>query len=827
MKTFKPGPGIVLLLILANIFALSKCATAQTNPAFFSVSGKLVDSLSKRPAAWVTISIKDPALKNMAAGTTDSSGNFILQKLPAGSYTLHVARIGYLKKVVALTITNAHSGMRLDTASGTSSGAVPQTIDVGTLELRPDVKQLKGVEVTSARPLVRQESDRLVYDLQSDPDSKGSNLLDMMRKVPFVSVDADQNILLKNNSSFQIFINGKPSALVTHNPKEVLRSMPASAIQKIEVITNPPAKYDAEGFAGIINIVTNKKPGDGYSGTLNFNEAFPAGGPGIGTSFNAKAGKLGVSVFAGGSLAKVPVTLNALQRNTTGTTMTSLIQNGDRRSNSNTGYFGSDISYEWSDLRLISVQFNLSRNSNREIFNLQSDLHALNASVLESYRLKNKFKGNGAGLDASLNYQIGFKSSKSKLLTFSYRYSSYANENNNQLEIGEQVNYPLSGYAQENEAGSDEHTMQGDYVTAFKKWVFESGAKVILRGNKSDYAYRIMNASSGQLETDPLNGNNFSLAQDVLAGYTSIGYTGKQVSVKGGVRLEETLVSGDIKQDYLHVVPSLSVGLQLTGSNSLNAGFSQRLKRPGINRLNPFTDRSNPSFESSGNPGLRPSLINNLMLVYNKNGKLSVNLGLGYSMFNNLDFRIFIYDANTRITSSTYANVGKGTALSTDLYLAFNATKTVSFNFNGNLTHLDLVRHGTELPETKGLYHNFTVSSSIRPASLWRLNANLNVIGKSPVSKSVQSINKAQVNTSFSSSHGLIKDKLSLTATLNNPFKKFRDNKVQTTGLGFLENSTGQQYFRNYKFSLNYNFGRLKDTPKKTRRGIKNDDVSN
>ncbi len=165
---------------------------------------------------------------------------------------------------------------------------------------------------------MKQEVDRISYDLQADPESKVFSVLDMMRKVPLLSLDADNNILLKGNSDFKILINGKPSSMVERNYKEILRTMPASSIERIEVITTPPAKYDAEGLAGIINIITNKKLDNGYNGSLNFSERFPNGGPGFGGSFSAKFGKIGMSAFGGASIFKSPQIINSTSRNTFG-----------------------------------------------------------------------------------------------------------------------------------------------------------------------------------------------------------------------------------------------------------------------------------------------------------------------------------------------------------------------------------------------------------------------------------------------------------------------------------------------------------------------------
>jgi ferric enterobactin receptor len=792
---------LFLIISFFSTFLLNKQLAAQNGPLVYSITGNIMDSVSKKAAGWATINLINSAKITIKTSISDSTGTFTLNQIPTGAYKLEIVSIGYAPKIITINL--------LDTTI--------RHTDVGLILLSPDSKQLKGVIITGNKPVIHQEIDKLVYDLQADPDSKGNNVLEMMRKVPFVSLDAEQNIKLKNSTSFRIFINGRPSGMVENNPKEVLRSMPAATIEKIEVITNPPAKYDAEGFAGIINMVTNKKPADGYNGTLNFNESFPTGGPGMGGSFNFKSGKLIASVFTGGSISKTPVTANSLIRNATGNTPTTLIQDGKNKSDGKTGYLGTELSYEISSVQLISAQINLNGNRNSQLENQLSSLTS-NGDLLQGYQLRNAYEGNSDNIDASLNYQVSSRTKKGKALTFSYRYTTFTSDTENELNLSQITNYPYSGFLQNNHAGSDEHTAQADYTDKFKNWGLESGIKAILRSNGSTFNY-----SAAQFM-----GNDFGISQDVFSAYTSVSYNnGKNIGIKAGLRAEQTLVEGDVSQDYLNVVPSLSLAYQLKGGDNLSFGFAQRLRRPGISRLNPFVDRSNPNVESSGNPDLKPSSINNLMTGYNHNGKLTVNLGLGYSLFNNLDFRIFTYDPASRITRSIYSNIGKGAALTTDLTLGYTVTKNLNFNINGNLTYLNIKTVQNIIPKTEGWYYNFTLTSGYRPTPVWRLGASLNVIGKNPASKTFQAITQGQINTSFSSSHELTKGKLSLTAALNNPIYKFRTIETTTTGLDFTELSNNQSYLRSYRLSLNYNFGRLKDGVRKTKRGIKNDDLSN
>ncbi len=186
---------------------------------------------------------------------TEDSGDFKFDLLLPGKYKITAIAIGYHSKNVDTEITGSN------------------TIDLGEISVSSQTNNLQEVAISGDRPIIKQEVDRISYDIQADPESKVLTVLDMMRKVPLLSLDADDNIKLKGSGNYKILINGKPSSMVVRSPKDVLKSMPASSIQKIEVITTPPSKYDSEGLSGIINIITTKKIDNGYNGSLTLRAA--------------------------------------------------------------------------------------------------------------------------------------------------------------------------------------------------------------------------------------------------------------------------------------------------------------------------------------------------------------------------------------------------------------------------------------------------------------------------------------------------------------------------------------------------------------------------
>lgn len=473
--------------------------------AFFSISGKVADSTSRQPLEFVTVSLVADSSATVKADYSRMDGGFLLANVKPGGYSLVLTMVGYKTHTVSV---------RQDSTGG--------VLDMGIILLSPQAIGLTEVLVKAAKPIVTQEIDRLSYDLQADPDSKVYNALEMMRKVPFLSLDGDENILLKGSNNYRIFINGKPSGLVERNPRDVLRSMPASGIIRIEVITNPPARYDAEGMAGIINIITYKKTENGYKGSLAMNERLPVGGPSIGVSASAQMGKLGFSVLGGASLYRIPLTRNALNRTTAALEPTLLEQTGNRRSRQRSGYVGYEMSYELNERNLVSGQLNVNGSRTRAIARQQSSLRE-RAVVSQVYDLDGRNALSGSSFDASFNYQLGFKANKDRLLTVSYRYYGYDDGQHDEVALANRINYESPDYQQMNDQRFAEQSFQIDYVSPIRKVSAEIGLKAILRRNNSNFEYRSFN--DGRFEVDPALSNRFSYNQDVLSAYNSYEYT--------------------------------------------------------------------------------------------------------------------------------------------------------------------------------------------------------------------------------------------------------------------------------------------------------------
>ena len=794
----------ILLISLFTLTAKSQLSTTQ------HISGVVLDSVNKKPLTYATIILKNDKNIEINSVLTNNDGVFKIDKLTNGSYRLVLVNVGYQNKSVAVTLDNSSKNL-------------------GNLYLSPSPTQLKGVTISAERPLIKQEIDRISYDLKADPESKVNSVLEMMRKVPMLSVDGDDNIQLQGNSNYKILINGRPSGMMERNPKDILKSMPASSIERIEVITTPPAKYDGEGLAGIINIITFKKLDNGTNGTINVNHRFPVGGPGMGGSFTLKSGKFGMASNFAGNLNSTPLLNNSNTRFTTGINPTNLFQTGVRDSEGKSGYIGTELSFEIDSLNLISAQINYNASDN-ESFNAQNSLLSNNNAIIQRYELNNNSTGSGNGIDAAINYQLGFKKDKNQLLTFSYRYYDFTNNQFNNVNIINPIAYNLTDYQQFNSGGSKEQTLQVDYTLPIKKLIIEAGAKAIFRDNNSNFEVQSLN-QDGNYAIDALRTNIFDNTQNVYGIYNTYQFNLNQWGIKAGLRAEQTAINANFygsddqfTSNALNFIPSISINRKFKNNTSINFGASSRIQRPGINQLNPFVDRSNPNFETTGNPDLKPMSGNSVEMSFSSFKKLQLNVGLRGMFFKDIIMPRIVTDEITNITRSSYGNNGTATmvGLNVNANYPFSSKLRASLNLTANYGRVNGEVNGT-LINTKGLMKRAFGSLTYRPSKTWQATGSVNYNGRN---FTLQGSTNAFVTSSLSINKDFLANKLSISLAANNAFNKYRNVINSINGPSFTQESFNQNYQRNFTTSVNYRFGKLKEAIKKNKKGINNSDVS-
>ncbi|WP_293788571.1 outer membrane beta-barrel family protein [uncultured Pedobacter sp.] len=794
---------LVLIFIFSAVFCYGQ--------ASISLVGKVADSSTKHFIPLVSVSFSAVGFDVKKSTLTDTSGYFTFEVSPRYDYILTISCIGYEQKTITV-----HKDWLKST----------KTFNLDTIYLPRKSKKLDEVIVTGNRPKIRQEIDRLIYDIQADKDHKVLNVLEMMSKVPLLSLDGEENVLLKGSGSYRIFINGRPSAMFVNNPKEALRAMPASSVKQIEVITTPPAKYDAEGLAGIINIVLNKKLVDGYSASIgiNYNNTV---GTGENLTLSGKKGKFGITGRAYLFQDFERHLQKSVWRQTFSPYQSSFSQSGDYSFKGSYFTESVELSYDIDTLNLLTASINFTNTR----YDDQTLISALSLNdqqqLFQSYQARNLNPQRESGLNLDVNYQKGFKNKKDRLLTLSYQYQHAPERQTNDVYFTNKQNYTMSDYWQKNQASLTEQTFQADYVHPVSKFTFEGGGKAIFRNNTSDFTTGLLAPINGSTNSYLQPDDEFTYSQNIFSLYQSWRFKIKSIELKTGLRLEHTIVNGDfvtqqqsLNTSYTNLIPVISIQHRLK-QGALNFGFTQRINRPGIGQLNPFVNRANPAFASSGNPDLKAVLKNNLELSYSRYGKANINISSSYSFSNNT-----IQTVTTLVDSIAYTsfeNLGKDRGLSLNLSVSYPFTKALSVTLNSELNYVWL----------KGTYNNYSFTNSGLQGYAygnvsydfkenWRFSLASTLRGRDIF---LQGSSNGYIASTFRVSRNLFQKKFTVAATANNPFSKYRYVLAKTNGIDFIQERNTQRFYRSFSLSLNYNINNLKSSIRKNDRGIKNDDL--
>jgi hypothetical protein len=794
----------LMIIIALQCSSFATNLKAQENK--YQISGVIVDSLTQKEGEYFTVSLKkDAVIKSVVS---DERGKFTFSGISKGQYTLILGSLGYKQKQLALQV-----------------GA---DVDLGRISMTATGNELNEVAVFGSRPIIKQEPDRITYDIQADPESKVLTVMDMMRKVPLLSVDADDNVKLKGTGNYRILINGKPSGILTRDPKEYLKSMPAAGVQKIEVITTPPSKYESEGLSGIINIITARKLENGYNGNVNVRQQLP-GGPGGNVNLTVKQGNFGANLYGGTGIWKIGGIKMTDIRNSRGTAVpSSLYSVGFQEIDNRFAWGGAELSYEIDSLNLITVEINPYGGYNQQDLNQHFDI--TDGSVFSGYDMDSRTRYEWGGTDYTLNYQKGFKDKKEHLLTFSYKFFDSSEPQLNDVRFTNKMNFTGSNYKQENTSGSKEQTAQIDYINPFEKLTLEAGVKAILRSGESDFQYLNFNEAQGMYQLDPSQSNVYNNDQNIFGVYNTYTLKLKDWTFKAGARLEGTYVEGNfestnstVNTHYFNLIPSVSLNRALKKSQSLSLGFTQRIQRPGIWDLNPFVDKSRPNFEFIGNPDLEATLSNNFELTYSNFKKGSLNLSLSYNFANNTQQQVFEYIEAENLTRVTSFNIGKNKLFGTNANFNYPLTAKWNLNMSANLNYLWLegMINGV-LTKNSGVTGYANLNTSYKFEKTWKASVSFNYGAPDVL---LQGTSNSYYFLGFSGSKDIIKDKLTLSAMIANPFQKYRAYKSFNEGVNFTQERFRENIYRRANVGLSWKFGKLQGSIKKSERSINNDDT--
>lgn len=822
-----------LLLIM---LVVSSLVAAQNAAPTFQIKGVLLDSLTQEGEPYATIKIvkKEAPANALKMLVTDMKGKF-QEKVPGtGNFVMTISSIGRNTIVKDFTVK---AGEKL--------------VDFGTLYITDASNELGQVEVVAQKPLVKADIDKIEYNVQDDPDSKSNSVLEMLRKVPLVTVDGEDNIKVNGSSSFKVYVNGKPNNMMSNNPTEVLKSMPANSIKHIEVITNPGPKYDAEGVGGILNIVTVGSGLEGYTATFSGNVSnMGAGGGLFGT---VKSGKLTVSARYNYNYNDRPRSYSGGNRRTVGDVTegsSDLDYDGSSKGHGNFQSGSMEASYEIDTLRLVSMSFGLWGGGNNST-SINNTLATAPGTSNELYRYVSdgRSKSSWYSIDGGVDYQRMFHV-KDRMFTLSYKintspqtsdsYSTY-----NDMHAATDWEDFLKRLYDLNNDGSQnttEHTFQADYTTPIGKiHTLEAGAKYILRDNSSeDDRYERQIGTTGDYVLDEEHSSHYKHQNDILAAYMGYGLRVKKISGRLGVRYEHTkqevkylLGRGDdFNKNFDDVVPSASIGYKLTDMSNLRFGYNMRIYRPGIWYLNPYLNDSNPTNISQGNSHLDSEKSHSFNLSYsNFTQKFNINLSARYSFTNNSIEQVTEQVKDTEIEGlqnptgkevlySTYQNIGKSRNASLSGYVNWNATSNTRIyaNLYGNYTYMEgangLKNDGWNLFAYGGAQQSLPHD--------WRIS--LNIYGQTPWIM-LQGKGSSFFDYGLSVNKSFLNKRLTLSAFASNFFKKYTSPTSSIEGVGFTQDSWNRYTRQRFGVSVSYRIGELKASVKKAARTISNDDV--
>ena len=824
------------LISMALILMLALCAKAQNTQHSYTITGVVADSVTHEgePYATLTIARTDSAAKPVKQALTDIKGRFSISSSGTGSYLLMIRSMGRKPMQRAYTVD-----------------ATTRTIDLGTLLLQDGGNQLETVEVVAYKPLVKADVDKIAYSVEDDPDANTNTVIEMLKKVPMVTVDGQDNIRVNGNSSFKIYVNGKPNNMMTKNPKEVLKSMPASSIKKIEVITNPGPKYDAEGVGGILNIVTEGKGPEGYNATFSGRANNSSYGGGLYAT--VKQGKLTMSVNYNASSNHSPKGYTYSDRSqigTDGTVISSTVADGYTKGHSQ--WQGGDVeaSYEIDTLRLITGSFSLSKfTSKRDALNTAFSTVPATGQRLYGYRSPSHSKENWDDYSASLDYQRSF-SVKDRLLTLSYRLESSPSTSDSRYlytdrEAADDWQTFIDRMRDQRMDGDEntmEHTFQIDYTTPFAKHhTWEAGVKYILRRNKSDNDRYNLGTGDKDETYDSDNSSHYRHHNDILAAYTGYGLTLDKWSARLGLRYEHTLQKVEyllgrgtnFHKNFDDLVPSARLGYKFSDATNLSLGYKMRINRPGIWYLNPYLDDRIPDAISQGNPNLDTEKSHAVDLQFSSyNSKLTYTLTGTYRFVNNSiesvdrlvndrDIEGLPNPTGKDVIYSSYANIGHIQYAGLMAYANWTPITNTRITLNGSVGYSHM-SDGQSL-RNHGWCTNIDASLQQTFAKTWIFNASYYVQTPQPT---LQGKDARYQWYNFSLSKSFMDKRLTLTAYIINPFgKRYFCYRSETVADNFRTTASSSWCQLYYGVSVRFRIGKLKASVKHTERTVENNDV--
>ena len=798
-------------LFICCFFTIATLFSQKSNTSnSIIISGKVIDSKSKQPLEYATIIIKNTVTKEISGGVTNLDGSFSIE-IPKATYTIDVAFISF--QSIKFPKENIISDK-----------------DLGVIKLSEATNGLDEIVIVAEKTTVEIRLDKKIFNIGKDLSIRGGNASDVLGNVPSVQVSVEGTVSLRGNENVTILIDGRPSALVGMNGAEALRQIPAEAIEKVEVITSPSARYDAEGTAGILNIILRKNKLIGFNGSLQLDLGFPAR---AGTAFNANWRTEKWNLFTNTGFRYNETPGNAFSDSDF---LSNTAQNAKVIENRNFGRlgrsaftsFGAEYYLTENSSIIGNIIFNGGNdddvNTNKiERFNVLGDLNEA------TFRTESESESEQR-IQYTLDYVNNFDNNGKKLSINGQYSSEIENDLNDITEIDTQVNL-LNDLEQvlENQ-NENSGLLQIDYVNSVGENIqYEAGYRANYRDifNSFYLAEREDFENNGPLIPDTGLNNSFNYEEVINAAYVQYGQKFNRISLLVGLRYEHTsleivqeISTTKNKINYGKLFPTINLGFEFKDGENITLGYNRRIRRPRGRSLNPFPSRSSESNVYSGNIDLNPVITDAIDLGYLKRwDKFTLSTSIYYNISNDNWERIqedtgMLTDNGDPITKRFPINLS--TQERTGLELTLNYKPFKVWNINSDFNLYDVTSKGDYTNTSTNVTQNFDFKNT---SYFIRLNQKITLPGAvdlqintnySGPSENAQTISKGVFSLNIAASKDLFNERASLSLNFSDVFNT-RISQRKTIIPDFLEQYSEFQWREpQLRISFVYRFNQKK-----------------
>jgi len=799
-----------LILSFSLIVLAAFNLTAQNNNEV-TITGKVFEKATNFPLEYATVAfINKTENRIVTGGITTESGAFSIP-IPSGTYDVTIEFIGFDK----LTIPNQ---------------VLTSDKNLGTIGLAENAQALDEVEIIAETTTVEIKLDKKIYNVGKDLTVRGGTVSDVLDNVPSVSVDVEGNVALRGNENVRILINGKPSGLVGLNSTDALRQLPAESIERIEVITSPSARYDAEGTAGILNIILRRSKLQGFNGAVTANVGHPESA-GISGNINYRTGDVNIFNTTSYDYRKVPGNSSSYTQyfnkvyDENGVLINDLPDSYLDETNDYDRIrkgISTNFGVEWYITDSASLTGSVSyRNGDNEsnTTNKLTQYDVNGAFVSESNRFDPEEEEDKV-MQYALNFMKDFDNSGHKL-TLDFQYEDNSEDEFSQVFV-EGVNSERVSTLED----QSRILLQADYVLPIgEKSQFEAGYRGNFNDQDTDYEIAFLNTTDNEFEINNNLSNFLNYREYVNAAYTQFGSKiGSKFSYLLGLRLENTRItidqptSGDYsKKDYNGLFPTINLSYELSGDENVTMGYSRRIQRPRSYFINPFPSRSSVTSIFRGNPDLAPS-YSGLFDVgyYKKFGKVSLNTSAYYQHATDA-FSFVSYDTGRTETvdgqelsviERSPINLAEENRYGFEFTVTYNPMKKWNVNANFNIFQQSVIGttpNGLSLDNESTswfarLNNKYTLPGQIE----WQTSLNY----RGP-SSDAQNEREGVFSANMAFSKDLFKDKASIAFNVSDLLNS-RKRTMNTSTDTYYSTSEFQWRERSFNLSFTYRFNQQK-----------------